>query len=165
MSQDSVTHQKRKKVPEEEGSGWTPQCKRVTRWTLSRSRENGALMEPQAATAWARTRPLSSLLVPSPSLSRRLQPSESEKPHGRPPSDRTGARFTDALRNSRRWLMKAESERSSKLLCQPLCTASLTLLGASERIQHVFPNFALPQARKGVVFSRVGSEWFLSWSH
>ena len=46
-------------------------------------------MEPQAATAWAKTHTLPSLpslLVTSASLSRRLQLSESEKPHGWPPS-------------------------------------------------------------------------------
>ena len=124
-------------------------------------------MEPQAATAWAKTHTLPSLpslLVTSASLSRRLQLSVRKAAWMASLFDRTYAPFTDALRNSRRWLMKAESEHSSRLLCQPLCMASLTLLGASERIQHVFPNFALPQARKGV-FSRVWSEWFLSWSH
>lgn len=60
---------------------------------------------------------------------------------------------------------EAEPERSPKLLCQSLSTASSTLLRASERIQPVFPNFAPTQARKGVVFSRVGSQWFPSWSH
>lgn len=61
MSQDSVTHQKTKKVPEVEGSVDEPLSTNGSqKWTLSKSRENEALMESQAATAWAKIHTLPS---------------------------------------------------------------------------------------------------------
>lgn len=111
MAQNSGTHQKTNKVPEEEGSvDERLSANGSQERTLSKSRENEALMESQAVPAWAKTHTLSSppLLVFSPSLSRTLKLSRSEKLHGWPLSDRTYAldrtyaRFTEALRNPRR---------------------------------------------------------------
>ena len=103
--------EKTNKVPEEEGSvDERLSANGSQERTLSKSRENEALMESQAVPAWAKTHTLSSppLLVFSPSLSRTLKLSRSEKLHGWPLSDRTYAldrtyaRFTEALRNPRR---------------------------------------------------------------
>ena len=52
------------------------------KWTLSKSRENGVLLESQAVTAWAKMCTLPSpaiLLVFSPSFSRRLRLSQGQK--------------------------------------------------------------------------------------
>lgn len=71
-------------------------------------------------------------------------------------------------RHSQKLQKIADEGRAGALFQTPLPAPQhgfLNALGGSERIQHVFPNFALPQARTGVVFSRVGSEWFLSWPH
>ena len=142
--------------------------------TLSKSRENETLTESQAVSAWAKIHTLPSpplLLVFPPSLSRTLKLSGSEKLHGWPPSLTGLMPVSQKLSETpedqklQKIADKVEPEHSSKLPCQSLSMASSTLLRASERIQPVFPNFALTQARKGVVFSRVGSEWFLSWSH
>ena len=90
MAQNSVTHQKTKKVPEEEGSvDERLSANGSQKQTLSKSRENEALMESQAVPAWAKIHTLPSpplLLVFSPSLSRTLKLSGSEKLHGWPPS-------------------------------------------------------------------------------
>lgn len=90
MAQNSGTHQKTNKVPEEEGSADERLSANGSQErTLSKSRENEALMESQAVPAWAKIHTLSSpplLLVFSPSLSRTLKLSRSEKLHGWPPS-------------------------------------------------------------------------------
>ena len=90
MAQDSVTHQKLKKVPEVEVSvDESLSANGSQKQTLTKSRENEALMESQAVPAWAKTHTLPSpplLLVFPPSLSRTLKLSGSEKLHGWPPS-------------------------------------------------------------------------------
>ena len=90
MAQDSVTHQKLKKVPEVEVSvDESLSANGSQKQTLTKSRENEALMESQAVPAWAKTHTLPSPplhLVLPPSLSRTLKLSGSEKLHGWPPS-------------------------------------------------------------------------------
>ena len=80
-----VMHQKTQQVPETEGSVDEPLSANGSQnWTLSKSRENEALMESQAVPAWANTHTLPSpdLIVFSPCLTRRLKLSASEKLHG-----------------------------------------------------------------------------------
>ena len=56
MAQNSVTHQKIKKVPEVEASvDERLSANGSQKWPLSKSRENEALMESQAVPAWANT--------------------------------------------------------------------------------------------------------------
>ena len=90
MAQNGVTHQKIKKVPEVEASvDERLSANGSQKQTLSKSRENEALMESQAVPAWAKTYTFPSpplLLVFPPSLSRTLKLSRSEKLHGWPPS-------------------------------------------------------------------------------
>ena len=84
MAQNGVTHQKIKKVPEVEASvDERLSANGSQKQTLSKSRENEALMESQAVPAWAKIHTLPS---PPPSLSRTLKLSGSEKLHGWPPS-------------------------------------------------------------------------------
>ena len=61
MAQDSVTHQKLKKVPEVEVSvDESLSANGSQKQTLTKSRENEALMESQAVPAWAKTHTLPS---------------------------------------------------------------------------------------------------------
>lgn len=85
MAQNSGTHQKTNKVPEEEGSvDERLSANGSQERTLSKSRENEALMESQAVSAWAKTYTLHSPhhIVFSPCLTRSLKLSESEKLYG-----------------------------------------------------------------------------------
>ena len=80
----SVMHQKTQQVPEIEGSVDEPLSANGSQsWTL-KSRENEALMESQAVSAWAKTYTLHSPqhIVFSPCLTRSLKLSESEKLYG-----------------------------------------------------------------------------------
>ena len=57
----SVMHQKTQQVPETEGSVDEPLSANGSQnWTLLKSRENEALMESQAVSAWAKTHTLHS---------------------------------------------------------------------------------------------------------
>ena len=69
MAQNSVTHQKTKKVPEVEASvDERLSANGSQKQTLSKSRENEALMESQAVPAWAKIHTLPSPPPCFPSL-------------------------------------------------------------------------------------------------
>ena len=165
----SVMHQKTQQVPEIEGSVDEPLSANGSQnWTLSKSRENEALTESKAATAWAKIHTLHFPyhIVFSPCLTRRLKLSGSEKLYGWPPSLRklmpVSQKFSETPEDG--WWRQSQSTL-------PNCSASPPArlpqsFWGPVRVSNICSqNLRRPRPAKAWWFTRVGRESFLSWSH
>lgn len=163
MAQDSVKHQKTKSPRGGRVNGWIAQWKWVTKVdSVQVQREWGST---GITGSYSMGQDVHTPLPCHPPCFLTLLRQEtqalsgSEKPHGWPPSLTELMPVSQKLSETPADSWWTEPEHSSELLCQSFSTISLKLWRAPRASN------TLAQASKGVVFSRVGSERFLSWPY